>query len=87
MLYTLLSINLDDNKQLGLIVIVIVVVVVLAAILMVNISIANDKRKEKNADELDSERQGEHLVKRVEAFSKQSPKEKKIQQVKTKGIA
>ena len=82
MLNTLLSINLEDNRQLGIIVIAIVVVVILAALLMVNISIANEKRKAKDAENLDTERQGEHVVKRVEVLSKKASKEKKIQQIK-----
>ena len=82
MLNTLLSINFADNSQLTPIVITFAVIVVIVLTIILNISIANDKRKAKKEEHLEIERQAERVVHGVEGRSKKYTKEKKIQQIK-----
>ena len=82
MMYELLSINLADNSQLTPIVITFAVVVLFILVVLLNISIAREKRKEKKEEHLEAERQAERVVHGVEGRSKKYTKEKKIQQIK-----
>ena len=82
MLYRILSINLADNSQLTPIVITFAVIVLVVLVIFLNISIANDKRKEKKEEHLETERQAERIVHGVEGRSKKYTEDKKIHQIK-----
>ena len=82
MLPALLSIDLSDNRQIGMIVLIIAAVVILALLIISKIYNASDKHKEKVEEMLDAERQGERVIQRVEGRSRKVSKEKKINQIK-----
>ena len=83
MLYTLLSINLEDNRQIGPIVIVFAIVVVVILIIAAKVFSVKDKLKEKNDERVEEVLHKEKVINQVEAKSRRADgDDKKIQQIK-----
>lgn len=83
MLYTLLSINLEDNRQIGPIVIVFAIVVVVILIIAAKVFSVKDKLKEKSDERVEEVLHKEKVINQVEAKSRKADgDDKKIQQIK-----
>ena len=83
MLYTLLSINLEDNRQIGLIVIVFAIVVFVILIIAAKVFSVKDKLKEKSDERVEEVLHKEKVINQVEAKSRKADgDDKKIQQIK-----
>ncbi len=83
MLYTLLSINLEDNRQIGPIVIVFAIVVVVMLIIAAKVFSVKDKLKEKSDERVEEVLHKEKVINQVEAKSRKADgDDKKIQQIK-----
>ena len=83
MLYTLLKINLEDNRQIGPIVVIFAIVVIVVLFIVAKVIRIKDKRKEKNDENIEATFRAEQVIHHVEKESKKAdPNEKKIQQVK-----
>ena len=83
MLYTLLSINLEDNRQIGPIVIVFAIVVVVILIIAAKVFSVKDKLKEKSDERVEEVLHKEKEINQVEAKSRKADgDDKKIRQIK-----
>lgn len=83
MLYTLLSINLEDNRQIGPIVIVFAIVVVVILIIAAKVFSVKDKLKEKSDERVEEVLHKEKVINQVEAKSRKADgDDKKIRQIK-----
>jgi len=83
MLYTLLSINLEDNKQIGPIVVVFAIVVIVILIVVAKVLGIKDKLKEKSHENIETKLHADRVITNVEKMSKKpEPGEKKIEQIK-----
>jgi len=83
MLYTLLSINLEDNKQIGPIVVVFAIVVIVILIIVAKVLGIKDKLKEKSHENIETKLHADRVITNVEKMSKKpEPGEKKIEQIK-----
>lgn len=83
MLYTLLSINLEDNRQIGPIIVVFAIVVVVILIIAAKVFSLKDRHKEKSEEHIESALKADRVINKVERKSKRSdPNEKSIHQIK-----
>ena len=82
LLDVLLSINLEDNRQLTPIVIVIAIVGFIGLVIAYNVIKARDKRKEKIEEKIDSKLHADRVIKGVEVRSHKPTQEKQIHQIK-----
>ena len=83
MLYTLLKINLEDNRQIGPIVVAFAIVVIIVLLIVAKVFKARDKRKEKVEEHIDAALHADRVITHVEKNSrKPDPGVKKIEQVK-----
>ncbi|MBR2549214.1 MAG: hypothetical protein IKE92_04240 [Clostridiales bacterium] len=83
MLYTLLSINLEDNKQIGPIVVVFAIVVIVILIIVAKVLGIKDKLKEKSHENIETKLHADRVITNVEKMSKKPEHgEKKIEQIK-----
>ena len=82
MLNALLSINVNDNSQIGPIVYSIIICVAVGIIIATIILKIRDKNKEKTDREIDTEWHAEQVLHGVNRRSKKASKDKQIQQIK-----
>ena len=83
MLYTLLSINLEDNRQIGPIVVAFAIVVIVILIIVAKVLGVKDKLKEKSHENMETTLHADRVITNVEKMSKKAgPSEKKIEQIK-----
>ena len=82
MLNALLSINVNDNSQIGPIVYSIIICVAVGIIIATIILKIRDKNKEKTDREIDTEWHAEQVLHGVNRRSKKTSKDKQIQQIK-----
>lgn len=82
-LYTLLSINLEDNKQIGPIVVVFAIVVIVILIIVAKVLVTKDRLKEKSTENIETTLHKDRVITHVEKQSKKPDhNEKKIEQIK-----
>ena len=82
-LHTLLSINLEDNKQIGPIVVVFAIIVIVVLIIVAKVLGVKDKLKEKSSENIETTLHKDRVITNVEKMSKKAePHEKKIEQIK-----
>lgn len=83
MLYTLLKINFEDNRQIGPIVVVFAIVVVVVLIIAAKVFSIKDRNKEKSEVKIESTLKADRVINKVECKSKKTDSnEKMIHQVK-----
>ena len=83
MLYMLLKINLEDNRQIGPIVVVFAIVVVVLLIVVAKVFKAKDKKKIKNEENIDVVLHTDRVISQVEKNSRKADiNEKKFEQIK-----
>lgn len=83
MLYTLLSINFEDNRQIGPIVIAFAIVVVVILIIAAKVFSVKDKLREKSDEKAEATLHKQKVINHVEANSRKADSsEKKIHQIK-----
>ena len=69
-LYTLLSINLEDNKQIGPIVVVFAIVVIVILIIVAKVLVTKDRLKEKSTENIETTLHKDRVITHVEKQSK-----------------
>lgn len=83
MLYMLLKINLEDNRQIGPIVVVFAIVVVVLLIVIATIFKVRDKKKIRNEENIDVVLHTDRVISQVEKNSRKADiNEKKFEQIK-----
>ena len=83
MLYMLLKINLEDNRQIGPIVVVFAIVVVVLLIVIAKIFKVRDKKKIRNEENIDVVLHTDRVISQVEKNSRKADiNEKKFEQIK-----
>ena len=83
MLYTLLKINFEDNRQIGPIVVVFAIVVVVVLIIAAKVFSIKDRNKEKSEVKIESTLKADRVIGKVEGKSKKADSnEKVIHQIK-----
>lgn len=83
MLYMLLKINLEDNRQIGPFVVLFAVVVVVLLVVVAKVFKARDKKKIKNEENIDVVLHTDRIISQVEKNAKKpDPNVKKIEQIK-----
>jgi hypothetical protein len=82
-MYTLLRINLEDNRQIGPIVVIFAIVVVIVLFIVAKAFRYKDRHKEKSEKNIDAALRADQIINQVEVKSKKAePGEKVIHQVK-----
>ena len=77
-LHTLLSINLEDNKQIGPIVVVFAIIVIVVLIIVAKVLGVKDKLKEKSSENIETTLHKDRVITNVEKMSKKAePHEKR----------